>query len=76
MDPLEIPRYVEALTEGADLVKGSRFLPGGGTTDMTRLRMLGNRVLLGVVNRAFGTGFTELCYGYMAFRRDAMLGSG
>ena len=73
MEPLEIPRYVEALSQGADLVKGSRFLPGGGTSDMTRLRMVGNRVLLGVVNTGFGTRFTELCYGFMAFRRDAML---
>ena len=73
MDPLEIPRFVGPLTEGADLVKGSRFLPGGGTTDMTRLRMAGNRALLGIVNIGFGTRFTELCYGFMAFRRDAML---
>ena len=73
MDPLEIPKFVEALTDGADLVKGSRFLPGGGTTDMTWLRMAGNRALLGIVNAAFRTRFTELCYGFMAFRRDAML---
>ncbi|HUG33944.1 MAG TPA: glycosyltransferase family 2 protein, partial [Anaerolineales bacterium] len=31
-DPREIPRYVTALLEGADFVKGSRFAPGGGTT--------------------------------------------
>jgi len=72
MEPGEIPSYVDALREGADLVKGSRFLPGGGTSDMTWLRMAGNRVLLGVVNTAFRTRFTELCYGFMAFRRDAV----
>src|SRR4030095_15685068 len=33
-DPREIPRFVSALMQGADLVKGSRFAPGGGTTDM------------------------------------------
>jgi glycosyltransferase involved in cell wall biosynthesis len=76
MEPREISKYVEALAEGADVVKGSRFLPGGGTSDMTRLRMVGNRALLGIVNTAFGTRFTELCYGFMAFRRDAMLGLG
>ena len=33
-DPREIPRFVRALSEGSDFVKGSRFAPGGGTTDM------------------------------------------
>ena len=76
MEPLEIPRFVEALAMGADLVKGSRFLPGGGTSDMTRLRMCGNRALLAIANTLFRTTFTELCYGYMAFRRSAILDLG
>ena len=42
MDPLELPRFVEPVAAGVDLVKGSRFLAGGGTADMTRLRQLGN----------------------------------
>src|SRR3954463_1047826 len=33
-DPAEIPLFVAALVGGADFVKGSRFLQGGGTTDM------------------------------------------
>ena len=36
-DPREIPSYVEALVAGADFAKGSRFLPGGGSADITRL---------------------------------------
>jgi glycosyltransferase involved in cell wall biosynthesis len=72
MNPAEIPSFVDELEAGADLVKGSRFLPGGGTTDMTLLRKAGNRALLGVVNALFRTRFTELCYGFMAFRRDPM----
>jgi glycosyltransferase involved in cell wall biosynthesis len=76
MDPLEIPRFVEALELGADLAKGSRFLPGGGTTDMTRLRMWGNGALLRIANTLFRTNFTELCYGFMAFRRSAILSLG
>lgn len=68
-DPREIPRYITALLEGADFVKGSRFAPGGGTTDMPRFRMLGNGGLLLVANLLFGTQFTDLCYGYHAFWR-------
>src|SRR4051794_8339363 len=42
MDPAEITLFLDALAAGADMAKGSRFLPGGGTTDMTRLRKFGN----------------------------------
>jgi hypothetical protein len=66
-DPAEIPRFVEALEAGADFAKGSRYLPGGGSTDITGLRSLGNRVLSGSANLLHGTRFTDLCYGYNAF---------
>jgi Glycosyl transferase family 2 len=66
-DPAEIPRFVEALEAGADFAKGSRFLPGGGSTDITGLRSLGNSVLSGTANLLHGTRFTDLCYGYNAF---------
>ncbi len=72
MDPAEIDRYVAGLTDGCDLVKGSRFKPGGGTTDMTPIRRAGNRALLGTVNLLYGQVFTDLCYGYCAFRREAL----
>jgi glycosyltransferase involved in cell wall biosynthesis len=66
-DPGEIPRFVAALCNGADFVKGSRFAQGGATADMTFVRMLGNRVLNVVVNALYGTHYTDLCYGYNAF---------
>ena len=66
-DPAEIPRFIEALEAGADFAKGSRYLPGGGSTDITGLRSLGNKVLSGSANVLHGTHFTDLCYGYNAF---------
>jgi hypothetical protein len=66
-DPAEIPRFVAALEAGADFAKGSRFLPGGGSTDITGLRRAGNRALSGSANLLHGTHFTDLCYGYNAF---------
>ena len=62
-DPAEIPRFVDALLAGADFAKGSRFMSGGGSADITLLRRLGNRVLNGAVNVLFGTAYTDLCYG-------------
>ncbi|MGD0699945.1 MAG: glycosyltransferase family 2 protein [Trebonia sp.] len=66
-DPAEIPRFVEALTSGADFAKGSRFAPGAGSSDITPLRKLGNRLLGLAVNALYGTRYSDLCYGYNAF---------
>lgn len=65
--PEEIPRFVAALCSGADLAKGSRFAPGGGSADITLLRRAGNMALVGLVNRLFKTEYTDLCYGFNAF---------
>jgi glycosyltransferase involved in cell wall biosynthesis len=73
MDPGEIERFVTLLDSGHDLVKGSRFAPGGGTADMSILRSAGNRALLTLSNLLFGVAQTDLCYGYAAFRRDRIL---
>ena len=71
-DPAEIPRYVDALVAGADMAKGSRFLSGGGSDDLTPLRRVGARGLTSLVNVLFGTAYTDLCYGYTAFWRDSL----
>jgi CheY-like chemotaxis protein len=68
-DPREIPRFIHALREGADFVKGSRFASGGGTTDMPRIRRFGNASFVHLVNLLFNGTFTDLCYGYHAFWR-------
>jgi hypothetical protein len=66
-DPAEITRFIDALEAGADFAKGSRYLPAGGSDDLTGLRNLGNTVLSGTANLLHGTRFTDLCYGYNAF---------
>jgi len=66
-DPGEIPRFVHALLDGADFAKGTRFAAGGGSSDITRLRRLGNRMLGGVVNLCHGTHYSDLCYGFNVF---------
>jgi glycosyltransferase involved in cell wall biosynthesis len=68
-DPCEIPKFVEALINGNDFAKGSRYLQGGGSYDLTGLRRLGNSGLSTLVNVLFGTKFSDLCYGYNAFWR-------
>lgn len=71
-DPSEIPRFVAKLIAGADFAKGTRFRLGGQSLDITGIRRLGNQFLNGTVNVLFGTGFSDLCYGYNAFWRDLL----
>ncbi len=66
-NPSEIPSYVGALLAGADFAKGSRFMQGGGTSDMEFHRYLGNQFFVWAVRSLFGCNYTDLCYGYNAF---------
>jgi len=71
-DPVEIPRYIAALVSGADFAKGSRFIQGGGSADITRFRRIGNWGLNAIVNTLFDCRYTDLCYGYNAFWRRCL----
>ncbi|GLW98711.1 glycosyltransferase family 2 protein [Microtetraspora sp. NBRC 16547] len=66
-DGREIIQFVSALVSGADFAKGSRYIPGGGSDDLTFTRRLGNTLLRRLVNRIYRTRYTDLCYGYNAF---------
>jgi glycosyltransferase involved in cell wall biosynthesis len=69
-DPAEIPRFVEALLEGADFAKGTRFADGGGSADITRIRRLGNRFFSVFFNLCYGARYSDLCYGFNVFWRS------
>jgi hypothetical protein len=60
------------LEAGYDLIKGTRYTGGGGSTDFTHIRRLGNRGLLAAFNLLYGMRFSDLCYGYMGFRAEAL----
>lgn len=70
MSPAEIPLFIAALDLGADLARGSRYLPGAGSTDLTAFRSIGNKALTGIANVLFGQKWTDVTYGYAAFRRS------
>jgi glycosyltransferase involved in cell wall biosynthesis len=72
MDPYEIEPLVAGLAAGHDVARGSRFVRGGGTADMTWIRRIGNMALLATANVLFRASNTDLCYGYAAFRRQAV----
>ena len=69
MSPQEISHYLHFLANGYDFVKGSRFISGGGSLDISKFRSLGNKFLLTVFNRLYDARLTDLCYGFCAFHR-------
>ena len=66
-DPSEIPAFIGVLLAGADFAKGTRFVQGGGTEDMSTLRRAGNWIFTILARVLFGNRFSDLCYGYNAF---------
>lgn len=72
MDPAEFDSFLALLCRGYDFVKGTRYGCGGGSDDLTGLRRLGNSCLTGLANRLYGQNWSDLCYGYVAMRRDAV----
>jgi glycosyltransferase involved in cell wall biosynthesis len=66
-DPSEIPAFIGVLLGGADFAKGTRFVQGGGTADMSPLRRAGNLAFTILARILFRNRFSDLCYGYNAF---------
>jgi len=67
--PEEMPKFVQAVLQGKDVAKGSRFVHGAPSC-MPLHRRLGNRVLAMTANLLLGTSYTDICSGYYAFRRE------
>ena len=72
MDPAEVACFHALLAQGYDLVKGSREAVGGGSTDFSPLRRAGNASLTRLANLTHRTRWSDMCYGYFAFWRDAL----
>src|SRR5919108_1457699 len=70
----EIPRFVEQLEAGGDLVIGNRMDDIEPGAMPWHHRYIGNPVLTGVLNLFFGTGVRDAHCGMRAVRRDALPG--
>jgi glycosyltransferase involved in cell wall biosynthesis len=71
-DPMEIPRLLEALEPGVDLVVGSRFIGHFEPGAITPVNHWGNRFLTSVINLLFSTSLTDTQAGFKAFRAEAL----
>ena len=65
----ELKLLIAGIETGYDICMGSRFLTGGGSDDMPLVRRMGNGFFVWIVNRLYGSRYTDLCYGYRSFAR-------
>ena len=72
-DPADLPRLIEA-AEGADLVLGSRYVPGGGVTDWGVVRRLVSRGGSLYAKLLLGVPVNDLTGGFKCFRRSVLEG--
>jgi dolichol-phosphate mannosyltransferase len=70
-DPAYLPRLLEA-AQRADLVLGSRYVPGGGVSDWGPLRRAISRGGSAYARFVLGVGVQDLTGGFKCFRREVL----
>jgi dolichol-phosphate mannosyltransferase len=70
-DPAYLPRLLEA-AKRADLVLGSRYVPGGGVSDWGALRRTISRGGSGYARQVLGVDVRDLTGGFKCFRREVL----
>ena len=71
-DPTQIPQFVGAVEAGADLVIGSRYVRGGGTTDWPVRRQLLSKWGNAYTRTILGVSARDCTSGYRAYRATAL----
>jgi dolichol-phosphate mannosyltransferase len=71
-DPYDIPRLIHAARHGADVVLGSRYLPGGGVEGWPLHRQLLSRAGGLYAAAVLGLPHTDLTGGFKCFRAGAL----
>lgn len=71
-DPAVIPRMLELIEGGADAVIGSRYVPGGGTTDWPVHRQLLSKWGNAYTRAVLALPTRDCTSGFRAYRADAL----
>jgi len=72
-DPSILPRMLEELERGADLVVGTRYMPGGGTTNWNAMRRFISWTATRVTKLLLGVRLRDPMSGYFMLRRNDFL---
>ena len=71
-DPERIPEFLERIADGADLVIGSRYVTGGGTTDWPVRRQLLSKWGNAYTRAILGVSPHDCTGGYRAYRATSL----
>ena len=72
-DPADVPRLIAACEAGADLALGSRYVPGGGTENWSRIRRLVSSTGGSwYARKLLGVGIRDLTGGFKCYRRRVL----
>jgi dolichol-phosphate mannosyltransferase len=71
-DPADLPRLLETARAGADVVLGSRYVPGGGIVNWDALRRAISRAGCSYARRVLGVDVRDLTGGFKCFRAEAL----
>lgn len=71
-DPADLPRLLGGIDDGADVVIGSRYVPGGDTPNWPRERRLLSRVANTYASAMLGLGVRDATAGYRAYRAETL----
>lgn len=69
-----IPKFIQALEEGLDMVQGSRYIPGGRAINTPKLRHFAVKLIhVPIVSKVAGFKFTDTTNGYRAYSNRYLL---
>jgi dolichol-phosphate mannosyltransferase len=72
-DPAILPRMIDALHQGSDLVVGSRYAPGGSTGEWHHARKAGSWLATKLAQMFAGISISDPMSGFFALRRQHFL---
>jgi dolichol-phosphate mannosyltransferase len=71
-DPVELPRLLAAVRDGADIALGSRYVPGGGVEDWPLLRRAISRGGCAYARMVLGVPVRDLTGGFKCLTAEAL----
>jgi dolichol-phosphate mannosyltransferase len=72
-DPAILPRMLQELMDGSNLVVATRYMPGGGTANWGMIRRLGSWTCTKLAQIVLGVRLRDPMSGYFMMRRDDFL---
>jgi len=69
-NPKDIPKLLDKIDEGYDLVLASRYSPGGGSEEDTFTHFIGNRIFTFLCNMIYKINVSDVLYFFLAARKE------